>query len=464
MKIRPLFPLALAGISGWISYPLIAQEANPISATLDLSQRFESGDNLALDIPSEGSTNLSTTALTFNLNSQTSTQALSFSAGGLLRLGDLPSSSDAETGFGEPNLRLGYDRNTGNAALSFDTFFRQSEVGFLRPLQDFADGEGNIVLPPDFNELNGTGTRNSYGFSTSVEVGQNAPLGLIFDASSSAITYDDVSSGTLDDSWRAATGVTTLLRVSEVVTGRLELDYDRFEEDNSEDTERDTYSALAGVTYDVSAITTLDFGLGYEEIVTRENSGTETEEGPIGQIGWNRIMPNGTADASLESSRDQSGQRYTLQAGRSLNFALGQELSTSIGVTTLDGDDPNLIGSIDFLRELDSSRLRFILNRRVRTDSEDEERLTTRLGVTYDHDINSISGLGFDFGFSLAEGNATSNEVERTSFDVSYRRSLTEQWFMRTGVSYEYRDEENLGNADSTSVFLSLNRTFDLLN
>lgn len=465
MKIRPLFPLAVAGVSGWIAYPLIAQEASPISATLDLSQRFESGDNLSLDIPSEGSTNLSTTALTFNLSSETSVEALDFSAGGLLRLGDLPSNSDAQTGFGEPNLRLGYNRNTGNAVLSFDTFFRQSEVAFLRPLEDFTDAEGNIDLPPDFNDLNGTGTRNSYGFSTSLETGREAPLGFIFDASARAITYDDTPVGsTLTDNWRIGAGITALFRASEITTGRLELDYDRFEEDNTEDLERDTYSVLLGVTHELNDITTIDFGLGYEEIVTHENSGDETEEGPIGQIGITRIMPNGTADVSLESSRDQSGQRYTLQAGRTLNFALGQELAASIGVTSLDGDDPNLIGRLQFNRELDSSRLRFNFNRQVRTDSDDNERLTTRLGAGYDYDINSISGLSFDFGYSLAEGNTVSNEVARTSADVSYRRSLTEDWFMRTGVSYEYRDEENVGNTDSTSVFLTLNRSFNLLN
>lgn len=465
MKIRPLFPLALAGISSWISYPLIAQEANPISATLDLSQRFESGENLSLDTPSEGSTNLSTTSLRFNLSSETNTQALDFSAGGLLRLGDIPEDSNATTGFGDPFFRLGYDRNTGNAALSFDSFFRQNEVGFLRPLDDFRDADGNINLPPDFNELNGTGTRDRYGFNSSLEIGRNAPLGFIFDASASAITYNDVSSSSnLDDNWRAAAGITTLFRVSEVLTGRLELDYDRFEEDNNQDTERDTYSALAGVTYETSAVTTLDFGLGYEEIVTHENTGTETEVGPIGRIGITRIMPNGTANASLASSRDQSGQRYTLQAGRSLNLALGQELTTSLGVTTLDGDDPNLIGRLEFRRDLDSSRLRFNANRQVRTDSDDEERLTNRLGMGYDYDINSISGLTFDIGYSLAEGNASSNEVERTSADLSYRHALTEDWLVRTGVSYEYRDEENVGDAESTSVFLTLSRTFDLLN
>jgi hypothetical protein len=394
----------------------------------------------------------------------TATQSLDLSTGGLLRLGSVPDDSGASTGFDEPRFILGYNRNTGNAVLSFDTFYRQNEVSFLRPLQDFADGQGNIVLPPDINDLNGTGTRQRYGFSSSLEIGRNDPIGFIFDASANAITYNDVSSNNLDDNWRAAAGITTLFRASEEITGRLDLDYERFEEDNEEDLERDTYSALVGVTYEISDITTLDFGLGYEEVVTHENSGDETEVGPIGQIGWNRILTNGSANASLESSRDQSGQRYTAEIGRNLNFALGQELLTSIGVTTLDGDDPNLIGRLVFRQELDSSRIRFNLNRQVRTDNNDEERLTTRLGIGYDRDINAISGLAFDFGFSLAEGNAFSNEVERTSFDVSYRRSITEDWFMRTGISYDYRDEDNVGSADSTPVFFSLNRTFNLIN
>ena len=46
---------------------------------------------------------------------------------------------------------------------------------------------------------------------------------------------------------------------------------------------------------------------------------------------------------------------------------------------------------------------------------------------------------------------------------VSYNRNLTQDWILSTGASYQIRDEETVGKADSQLIFLSFRRDFDLL-
>ncbi len=96
-------------------------------------------------------------------------------------------------------------------------------------------------------------------------------------------------------------------------------------------------------------------------------------------------------------------------------------------------------------------------------NNEDDERIATSVGLGYDHQINDLSGIGLDFDFGLTEATTTSNRVESSSLSLTYRHAITEDWNLQTGVSHEIRDEGTVGTADSTSVFVSLQRKFDLI-
>ena len=82
--------------------------------------------------------------------------------------------------------------------------------------------------------------------------------------------------------------------------------------------------------------------------------------------------------------------------------------------------------------------------------------------MRYGQDINAVSGVEFGLTYLIASGTATRNRVAEGDLSVTYRRALTEDWALRTGLSYRTRDEATVGSAASPFAFVSIGRTFDL--
>ncbi|WP_135502472.1 hypothetical protein [Roseovarius aestuariivivens] len=463
MKKWLAVPAAISGILAVVTHPLLAQEDGGLSATLDISQRFESTSNLGLDVPSNGTTSLATTSLGFNLTSRTSTQRLSLSARGVFREGDFPAGSDISTGFADPRVSLRYARESYNAAFNFSGSFQQTDVDFARSLTDFVNEDGELELPEDFEDLQGTGQRNRFSFSTSLDTGRDAPLGVTFSAGVSGTRYSNVSANSLTDTTRTRLGVTTRLRFNPSTTGRVALKFDRFDDDDALNTQRDTYSINFGVSNTLANATVVDAELGYVNIETRDTNGNETDAGVIGRIGVSRDLLNGSANASIATSRDQAGNRITLQGGRSFDLPSGS-LSASLGLTSFEGDSPDVVGSLNWRHVLPSSTLSARINRRVSTNKDDEERIATSATFSFTQQINTVSSVALSADYGLSEDTAASTSTSLTGVTISYNRALTEKWGYNVGVTHRLRDETGVGTADSTSVFFGLNGSIDLLN
>ncbi len=462
MKYGPLFTVATAGASAFVVLPLFAQEDGGLSVSLDFSQRFETASNLGLEVPDEGNTNLATTSLMLNLDSQTRTQDFSLSFGGLFREGDIPSGAGAETGFLEPQAALSFTQEGANAEFKLDAKFRQTDIAFDIPLSDFVDATGVVVIPPDFDNLSGTGKRNNFSFDTSLETGKNSTVGFLFEAGVSDLSYENTSSSSLVDNTRTNFDATVFLRPSETLTGRTELHYDLFDDQDTLDTERETWSTLFGVESEISSGTMVDISLGYEEVITDRNTGKTTESGLIGGLGIDHELANGSVFGDFTLSRNQDGQRYTVNVGREIELPRGS-LRGSVGTTSLEGNSYDFVFNALFVHQLPQGAINLSADRQVSTDDNDNERIASSLDFGYDHSINNISSVGLDIKFGLVESTSTASEVERYDITASYNRELTRDWSMVTGVSYRTRDSSSVGFADSTSVFFTLDRSFDLI-
>ena len=434
-----------------------------IQMVFGVEHEFQAGDNLSLDIPGAGSTNLSTTNLSFDLLSRTRTQELSFSAGGKLRAGEIPSSSDIDTGFVEPQVTLSYSRNAARANFSVDADFRQNDVSFGLPLSSFTDPlTGELLLPPDFEDLRGSGTREAFRTSTRLETGIDAPIGFIFDASVSGINYSDTSSANLNDVFRYSTGVQSRLRLSPVTTGVVGFELDHFEADDTMNTERDTYTVEVGVEQQISSRASLEAFFGFSETEEELSGVKSTRDGAVGRLVYELDLRSGSINAEFETTRDEDGPRHFLTFGQSINQPLGV-LSYEIGATSLDGNDPDLIGGVNWQRQMPTGSVNFGVRRNVTQNLNNEDRVATILDFRYEHTINALSSLGFDVAFGVSENTATSNETRRTDVSATYRYALTRDWNLTTGVSYRTRDEDLVGSADSTSVFVRVGRDFNFL-
>lgn len=436
----------------------IAEESGGLRMRFGLEQRLEYTNNLALELPPEGATAISSTRLSFGLSSETRTERLALDLGAALKLANGPDSP--ETGLGDPRLDLSYAREAANARFSFGANYRKSEVDFLRPLEDFTDDAGVIVLPEDIDDLTGTGDRTNYAVNTAIELGTAAPLGLALSAGLSGLSYTDVSNPNLVDIRRARAAATVKLRFSETSQGRIGLDYARYEAEDAEETLRETTALEAGLAHDLSARAVLDTMLGYSIIDTEEFGITTRAEGLIGRIGLDYAMPNGSLTSEITAKTNQDGTRLGLSFGRSLDLPAGA-LAFTIGVTRPEGGETAVIGSLFWLHETPDGQITARVDRKVSTTNEDAEKLTTLVALGYDREITALSGLTVDFIYAVTDGTGTDPAVDRGSLTASYRHALTADWSMNFGLALRMREEAGAERAESQSVFVSLRRDFD---
>ena len=460
MGKKPVTRAALLGALCLPILPALAQDGGGPLLTFGISQRFETGDNLNLEIPSEGSTTRADTELSFGLLSETQTDRLALDMSGLFRI-ENTSLTGSDAGFQDPNLRFSYDREGATSSFNAQAYYRESDVNNLQSLTDFVDSSGNVVLPPDFANLSGTGRRTVSGSSVNLELGRETPLGFVLDAGFSQTDYSNTSSSDLSDFDRRNVDGQARLRFSPLTTGTVGLRYDTYDAANPTGRDRTTTAADIGVEEALSERSTLKASLGASQVETDEAGLITTTSGLIGSLGLAYDMPNGSATADFDAKLDENGdQRLEFVVGRSMELPDGS-LSARLGLTAPEIGKTEVIGGLDWQRALPDGKISARLNRSVSSSDQDVSRLTTLASINYDHDINAVSGIGLGLLYVQQEGTPSDNQVTRTDLNATYRHALTEDWNVNTGVSYRVRDEDTVGRAESPSVFLSIGRRFD---
>jgi hypothetical protein len=442
--------------------PVLAQEQEPggVLLTFGIDQLFETGNNLALDVPEEGQSSFATTYLSFGISSISTTQTLGLDLSGGLQIQNTPDTDGTETSFADPAALFLYELNGADSLLRLRANYSEADIDTLT-LSDFVNDEGLIELPEDFATLSGTGTRTSFGGSFLLQTGIDAPLGFNLSAGFSGIDYTGTSDPDLFDFERNDAGAEVLLQFSPVLTGTVGVFYDTYDADNAEQTYRTTTSSQIGAIYEISERATLEASLGYAEVKTEEIGVPDTTTtSPIGSLGFLYDMPNGAITVDFDASVDDDGnERTNLVFGRSIDRPDGA-FAYTFGVTDPEQGDLAPIGSLYWLRELPDGAISARFERAVTSSNEDESRLSTLLAFTYDRTINAYSGIGFDIVYGQTDATATENETRQIDVTASYNYALTADWGLNTGIVYQVRDEDNVGWADSPSIFLSIGREF----
>ncbi|MDU9003158.1 hypothetical protein [Sedimentitalea todarodis] len=461
---------AIVGLTATAVPPAYAQdeeEYGSIRQRIRVEQNFIAGDNLGLESPSEGRTSLSTTRLTYGLQRETATQQLSLAVGAGLRFGNIATGNTMKTGFVDPLIAFRYNREGANALFSFDADYQQTDISLDQPLWTFLDSDGIVTPPADFSDIRGSGERRAYNVGAFLETGLNDPFGLRLRARTSGTNYIDTTDADLDDYDNTSLGLTGLFRFNPVTTATVDLSYLKYSSADSADTDRETRAVQAGFIRELSSISTLTFSAGFSTVdstltdpITGVRSTTRAE-GPVGGIDYDTAMPNGTFNVGFDVYQNQDGQRGTLLMARSLELPSGS-LSGNIGVTQLDQSDPQVIGGLNWVYNLPSSRFTLILDRAVYTDSSDEDRLTNLLVAGYSHEINQVSSLSVDLSMSYTEAAVGEDATERAGLVVAYNRELNENWSFNTGVAFRTLQDNDIGEADATALFFGIGRNFDL--
>lgn len=445
--------LALSGL------PSAAQEGG-VTAQIGFNQRFEINDNFDLDVDSPGTTVLSTSSLSFDWASVTRSQQLRFGTSTALRYVLRPGGGH-DTEIDDPQLRLSYRREAANAALSARANYRRSQIEFVRPLEDFTDEEGELDLPEDVDDLEGTGIRQSLSLSGQLSLGTQGPLGITLSAGVRDLQYEDVTDPDLFDTRRVTLGATANAQISPAITGRLSVSGSRFEAEDAENTRRDTISVTTGAEFLMPGDGTLDLSFGYTVIETEEFGVTSRDEGFEAAAGFSFAVINGSAGVNASLSQTSDGARVRLSGSRSLELPNGS-LGFSLGVTQLDDGDPSVTARVNWAQRLPEGRLNASLTRDVAVTNDDEERISTQGSIGWGYDINPVSSLSLRLTGSLQEETADDPQVTRANFTATYSRALTRDWNLNVGFTHRYRDEQGEGVAQSNAVFVGLGRNFDL--
>jgi hypothetical protein len=402
---------------------------------------------------SPGDSYISDTKLTFGLTSSNSAYDFGLNATGVLRFADLPTGS--QTGFEDPTVRFNFTADSVDSRLSLTGRYRNVDRDFIDPFQIEQEEQQFGALVGDGGTLVQTTLGLKYQF------GLTAPLGFDIDLRHDDSDYRNVVNPQLIPARTDSIRGTVNLRFSQVATGRVFAGVRYYEAEDAVQTDRTTQDFGIGVSYDINPVLKLDADIGQTNVETERTTGITETDGLSGAVTLTKDVTNGTVFGTVDSIIDQNGQRTSLTFGRDLNLPNGS-LRGVLGVTDGDTGGGSWIGKLRYDHKLRSSSVTLSLDRGVSTNSLDQSIVDTRLALSYNYDINNNSRirLGIDYGRREDLGTTGAPTVELTNFRASYSHDVTQDWAMTGGLVLRSRKETGLQDAESTAVFLSLDRTF----
>ncbi len=437
----------------------IPVEPGGLELRFGIAERFEYGRNLALDVPDPGNGFIASTILSFGLSSETRSQTIELDAVTGLRLQDLPDREDSFD-IGDARLGFGYTREAANAGLELEADYLRFDIGLLRSLSDFEDEDGFIVLPGDFSDLTGEGTRSEYSYGLSFDGGRQNLIGYSFGLVGSGLRYTDTTDTGLSDNDRIGGDVGLSFALSPVTSVSVDYAIERFEEDDDEETERDTDAVSLGLLHEFSALTRLEASIGYTIIDERQViSGDSSESGLIGSVGVVHDVANGSASALLDTSRTISGRLDRFLLGRSFAVPDG-DFAATLGAARRPDGTIDAIGSLAFDREYGPNTLRVRLSREILSDDEDEYFAATVIDVGYIWGLTPLSQFSLRALYAVSEATDSSTGVEFSAISAVYSHDIGQDWSLNTGIDYRVRDEDGLDRATSPLVFFGIGKSF----
>lgn len=398
-----LRPALLAAGSAFLAAapaPALAQDEGGRRLVIGIENRLETGRNVGLAVPAEGSTTVASTILSFGYSDVTPLDRLELSASGALQFEDSPDTSGVEASLGRPSLSFGYTREVPDAVFSIGARARS----------------GDIVEFGDLAEADEDGTITEYGVGLRYEFGRTTPASLSFEADYAVTDYEDATDPDLVDSTTLTLAIGTRLRLSPVLTGIGRLEFAREDEVGAEAV--DTVTAVAGLEH---------------------------------------ALPNGLASATLTVvSDEEEGESITFELGRAIDLPAGA-LSARIGVSASEDAGADLVGGLVWTQELPDGGFALGIDRSVAYD-DGATTVDTSLTLGWTRSITSASAIGLDFSHEVSD--SPSEHIEQTEIGATYSRELTRDWRFESGVRYRVRNDAD-GRAESPSVFLSLARSYE---
>ncbi len=413
--------------------PVFGQESPGREGVL----RFSQGFDYDLDDGLESSTGLS-----LDLSSTTRTQRFSFGLGTEL-FGDFTDGGSDDFEFRNYSANIVYSRRSARTELTFSADYTEINLD-----DDSFEVSPGVIIFGDGGSL--TNSRVGASITTGIE----APFGLSLDASYRDSDYEGTVDPDLVDETAVSAIALATFRLSPTMTLRALAGIERIEEDDLVGTETDSSYIGIGIGAESRSGLTFSADILFDESEITTSAPSTTQTDGIGiELAATQSRPTGSVGATLSSRVDDAGRRTAVSVNRSFTLKTGS-LDISLGVVDQeDVDDLQIIGDIAYSRELPRGSMSATLRRTAVTDSGDTV-VGTDLSLSYSQDINAVSGWEAEVGYVASSELVADEDDDRTTATFTYRRDLTREWTMTTGVEFARED----GGSDEKSVFFNIER------
>jgi hypothetical protein len=396
--------LALGAALAAIPVVLLAQEdgGGGVRLAFTVDGRLESHSNADFT-PGGSEPSIEAVArLGFGAVSETRASRLAFDAGGELRY-VLDGPEDIAEGFVNPDLRLSYGRTSADAAFDADLFWRERDLATDREFDDFDTASGE---------------RREIGGGVALRWGETRRVGYGLSADYIDTTYTDPDE---NDFTRTTLGGTMRL--------------------------------------DLNPATALTFGLTGSRLDSEDDEDDGTTVGL--DTGLSFARPDGTLTFGLSFDDDDDGLRTGFDVGRSFERPAGG-YGYRLGVTRDVDGELRLTGGLNVAQDLPRGRLTADLSREIGTASDsNSERLITLFSVGLTQELTPLTSLSLTGAYG--ESLDPSDDSFTRNFDAGATLShqLTQDWLVDAGVSYSAENTDDAPQAEDTTVFIGVRRTFE---
>ena len=388
---------------------------------LRLTERFLSRTTSSPDPTEDGTTLQAVSEVDYSFSTETRTETFTLDFGAGYRFADGPNTDGITGDFIAPSLQLRYAQVAASA--SFQTTFTATQVDLadVSPLS-VSDSSG-AVLPTDVSELTDGGMRTQLGLTSRLTLRDDAPFGLAFGLRLNDISYSDLPPGSgLNDSLSTRGDVTGRFDITPVLQASLGAHYTLFQTDGEGESSR--------------------YGL---------TTGARLAQ-PNGAYALNAGLTNG--DGGLISTLSL-GRSYELpQTKTNLALGLAQATDDSVFVTgsaalehTFGGD--SAFGPLTLSADRDVSL----------TTSEEEVLTSLAMGGSYA--LSPQAGLRLSAELGQAEEVATGDSVTLSEAVLALDYTFTRTWRGTANLKATSRDPSDSAATTSTSLGLSITRSFE---
>ncbi len=426
----------------------------PPRLTLDFSSSLTHDSNPSLALSGARPSTTFDNAFALNFNTATPQQTFAFSADGVLRASE--GAGDNGLHFRDPGVKLSYQITNGNTLFSVNGAYKQTLANLFEPVGGFST---------DVIATTGTITTQTAGFN--FQTGLNNPLGFDLSGTYSDRSYSQTTDPNVFDSHTQSLNAGVHLRMASGDTVGLTLGTnDQFYE-NTLGTTRKGQTARLQYSRNLRPDLKLNASVGTSKNTTRITGGTiqNQSSGAVGSIGLVRTFATGnTASATLQADRDALGARNTLTFGADMALPNGK-LAATLGMSERAGAGGQVIGTLSYTHTLPVDVIGVQISRQVALNADDIDIANTNIDLTYTHKLSVVANFGLSLSMA-ATGSAGGGAVasaSRQTLRATYSHDLPAGWQVSGGYQYRALNKSASGNADSSSVFLTLNRKFTLL-